>query len=117
MLVMLEEATWNKKNMQKSLAGDFSNATDLADDLVKKGIPFREAHEVIGRVVQYCTKAELPLEQISLNELRALHPLFDEVSLAALPHLAVMQARTSRGGTSPKAVATQVEQAKNLCRF
>lgn len=117
MLVMLEEATWNTKNMKKALAGDFSNATDLADDLVKKGLPFREAHEVIGRAVQYCMQNQLPLEQITLNELKALHPLFDEASLAILPHLAVMQARNSHGGTSPKAVAFQVEQAKNLCRL
>ncbi|MCM2352932.1 MAG: argininosuccinate lyase [Pseudobdellovibrio sp.] len=114
MLVMLEEATWNTANMKKSLAGDFSNATDLADDLVKKGLPFREAHEVIGRTVQYCIKNKIALEQISLNELKALHPLFDEASLAILPHLAVMQARHSQGGTSPKAVAVQLEQAKAL---
>lgn len=114
MLVMLEEATWNTANMKKSLAGDFSNATDLADDLVKKGLPFREAHEVIGRTVQYCIKNKVALEQISLNELKALHPLFDEASLAILPHLAVMQARHSQGGTSPKAVAVQLEQAKAL---
>lgn len=114
MLVMLEEATWNAKNMKKSLTGDFSNATDLADDLVKKGLPFREAHEVIGHVVQYCMKNQIALEQISLRELKALHPLFDETSLAVLPHLAVMHARTSAGGTSPQAVAAQVEQAKSL---
>ena len=112
MLVMLEEATWKPEAMKKSLTGDFSNATDLADDLVKKGLPFREAHEVIGHVVQYCTKKQLALENISLNELKALHPLFDEASLKTLPHLAVMQARTSAGGTSPKAVAHQVNQAK-----
>lgn len=116
MLVMLEEATWNTANMKKALAGDFSNATDLADDLVKKGLPFREAHEVIGRTVQYCIKNQVALEQITLKELKALHPLFDEASLAILPHLAVMQARNSHGGTSPKAVAFQVEQAKSLVK-
>lgn len=117
MLVMLEEASWKTENMKKALTGDFSNATDLADDLVKKGLPFREAHEVIGRTVQYCIKNKLALEQITLNELKSLHPLFDEDSLATLPHLAVMQARNSHGGTSPKAVAFQLEKAKNLCRL
>jgi len=114
MLVMLEEATWKTENMKKSLAGDFSNATDLADDLVKKGLPFREAHEVIGHVVQYCNKKQLALENISLPELKTLHPLFDDESLKTLPHLAVMQARTSAGGTSPTAVAVQIQNAKNL---
>lgn len=114
MLVMLEEATWKTENMKKSLAGDFSNATDLADDLVKKGLPFREAHEVIGHVVQYCNKKQLALENITLPELKTLHTLFDEESLKILPHLAVMQARTSAGGTSPKAVAAQIQHAKTL---
>ncbi len=114
MLVMLEEATWKPENMKKSLAGDFSNATDLADDLVKKGLPFREAHEVIGHVVQYCNKKQLALENITLPELKTLHTLFDEESLKTLPHLAVMQARTSAGGTSPKAVAVQIQHAKTL---
>lgn len=114
MLVMLEEATWKTENMKKSLAGDFSNATDLADDLVKKGLPFREAHEVIGHVVQYCNKKQLALENITLPELKTLHALFDEESLKILPHLAVMQARTSAGGTSPTAVAAQIQHAKTL---
>lgn len=114
MLVMLEEATWKTENMKKSLAGDFSNATDLADDLVKKGLPFREAHEMIGHVVQYCNKKQLALENITLSELKTLHPLFDEASLKTLPHLAVMQARTSAGGTSPVAVKAQIQHAKTL---
>lgn len=114
MLVMLEEATWKTENMKKSLTGDFSNATDLADDLVKKGLPFREAHEVIGHVVQYCNKKQLALENITLPELKALHPLFNEESLKTLPHLAVMQARTSAGGTSPTAVKAQIAHAKSF---
>lgn len=114
MLVMLEEAKWKTENMAQALAGDFSNATDLADDLVKKGLPFREAHEVIGFVVQFCTKNKIALENISLAQLQSINSLFDQKSLDVLPHLTVMQARTSCGGTAPQAVAEQIKQAKSL---
>jgi argininosuccinate lyase len=112
MLIMLEKATWKTENMKAALRGDFSNATDLADDLVKKGLPFREAHEVIGRIVNDCLKANLALEDISLAKLREFSPLFDEKSLEVLPHLAVMKARTSEGGTAPTAVLVQIEKAE-----
>ncbi len=114
MLVMLEEANWKTDNMEKSLAGDFSNATDLADDLVKKGIPFREAHEVIGRVVQFCTINKIYLENISLSQLQNIHAAFDQKSLDVLPHKTVMEARISAGGTAPAAVIKQIQQAKKL---
>ncbi len=114
MLVMLEEANWKTDNMGKSLAGDFSNATDLADDLVKKGIPFREAHEVIGRVVHFCTINKIYLENISLSQIQSIHAAFDQKSLDVLPHKTVMEARISAGGTAPAAVIKQIQQAKKL---
>ncbi len=114
MLVMLEEANWKTDNMEKSLAGDFSNATDLADDLVKKGIPFREAHEVIGRVVHFCITNKIYLENISLQQLQSIHSSFDQKSLDVLPHKTVMKARISAGGTAPAAVIKQIQQAKAL---
>ena len=114
MLVMLEEANWKTDNMERALAGDFSNATDLADDLVKKGIPFREAHEVIGKVVHFCTTNKIYLENISLQQLQSIHSSFDQKSLDVLPHKTVMKARISAGGTAPAAVMKQIQQAKQL---
>lgn len=110
--LMLQRARWNKERMQLALARDFSNATDLADDLVEKGLSFREAHEVIGRLVQSCLSAKRGLEDLSLQDLKSAHPLFNEISLKRIPHLAVLNARTSAGGTGPTAVREQLEQAR-----
>lgn len=110
--LMLQKARWNKEQMQLALARDFSNATDLADDLVEKGLSFREAHEVIGRLVQTCLYAKRGLEDLSLEDLKSAHPLFNEKSLKKIPHLAVLNARTSAGGSGPTAVREQIEQAR-----
>jgi len=112
MNLMLQKAGWKTDRMAASLAGDFSNATDLADDLVRKGMPFREAHEVIGKLVRYCLETKTPLEELKLEELKKISPKFDEVSLAVIPHLTVMNARISEGGASAKAVKAQLEIAK-----
>ena len=109
---MLETAVFHRPRMKASLKGDFSNATDLADDLATKGIPFREAHEIVGHVVLFCIKAGRNLEDLSVADLKAFHPLVDEATVAKLNHTQVMKARTSRGGTSPDAVRAQIGFAK-----
>lgn len=114
MLIMLENAQWNKEAMARSLRGDFSNATDLADDLVKKGLTFRQAHEVIGKLVAGCIAEKKALENLTLSELQKYSLLFDSVSLACIPHLTVMKARTSPGGTAPSRVMEQIQKAKAL---
>lgn len=111
--LMLESAKFNTDRMRTALKGDFSNATDLADFLVEKGQSFRDAHHVIGRVVKHCLEKNLALENISLEELRAFSPLFNEESIKRISHLAVMNARTSEGGTSPQSVLNQIELAKS----
>jgi argininosuccinate lyase len=112
MKLMLDTAQWKTENMQNSLAGDFSNATDLADDLVLNGMSFRQAHEVVGQVVQYCLKNKIKLEDLSYTELNKLNPLFDEAIVGKIKHMQVMQARNSFGGTSSQAVAEQLKLAK-----
>ncbi|MBL7543874.1 MAG: argininosuccinate lyase [Bdellovibrionaceae bacterium] len=111
MHLMLTKAQWKTQKMQNSLSGDFSNATDLADFLVTKGVSFRQSHEVVGKIVQYCIEKTIKMESISLAELKTFSPVFDESVLSLLPHQAVMNARTSRGGTAPSAVAQQIEIA------
>lgn len=110
--LMLKKASWKTEKMSAALKKDFSNATDLADDLVEKGLSFREAHEVIGQLVQSCLKKGIGLEDLSLNELKSAHALFDSKSVAKLSHIAVMKARTSEGGTAPAAVLEQIKKAK-----
>lgn len=114
MLIMLQNTNWKAENMMKSLSGDFSNATDLADDLVNKGLPFRQAHEVIGKTIAYCIKNKIKLEDLTLKELQQFSDLFNEDSLKVLPHLAVMKARTSEGGTAPCSVKNQIQKALQM---
>ena len=111
MLLTLQKAHWKPASMKASLKADFSNATDLADDLVEKGISFREAHEVVGHVVQKCISMNKGLEDLTLSELQGYHKLFDQQTLGKLDHLSVMKARNSEGGTSPQAVEAQIQKA------
>lgn len=112
MLLMLQNAEFNRDRMAAALKGDFSNATDLADDLASKGIAFREAHEIVGGIVGFCLREKRSLEELSLQELRSFHSAFDESTLEKLQPLSVMSSRTSRGGTSEKSVLEQIKRAK-----
>jgi argininosuccinate lyase len=97
MYLMLSTAEFRTDQMAAKLIGDFSNATDLADYLVRKNLPFREAHEVIGRMVSTCIKKHRSLESLSFAELKEFSELFDEDALANLPHAAVMDASCCSG--------------------
>ncbi len=112
MHLMLKNASFNRERMAETLKGDFSNATDLADDLAEKGVAFRDAHEIVGRVVRFCLTEGRALEDLTLDDLRAFHPAFDEKTLQKLQHISVMRSRLSRGGTAPKVVLEQIERAK-----
>jgi len=91
--------------LRKALEGDFSQATDLAEYLVAKGIPFREAHHAIGRLVADCARKEKRLEDLSLAELRACSPRFGADALRVLLHDQTVARKMSRGSTSPAEVA------------
>ncbi|MGC8782876.1 MAG: argininosuccinate lyase [Armatimonadota bacterium] len=114
MHLMLSRAQFRTERMRQAVRGDFSNATDLADYLVRKGMPFRQAHEVVGRAVQYCLKQGVALEDLSVEQLRAFSNLFDADAVQILQPEAVMQARRSDGGTSPQAVRQQIALARKL---
>lgn len=114
MHLMIEEAQFHPEKMKASLHGDFSNATDLADYLVKKGMPFRQAHEVTGKAVRLCLEKRTTLLDISLADLKKLSDLIGDDIRGVLEPVAVMRARTSRGGTSPTAVSFQIQKAKEL---
>jgi argininosuccinate lyase len=112
MKLMLESAKFNPGRMAQSLEGDFSNATDLADHLVRKGMPFRQAHEVVGRIVRYCIDQKTVIEKLALTELQELSPLFEASVLAEVQPMAVMEARLTRGGTGSAAVKFQMDKAR-----
>ncbi len=100
--------------MRRAVTEDFSNATDLADYLVKKGMPFRKAHAVAGTAVHECIERGIYLEDLSYADFKHLSPLFEEdVKEAILPETCVKN-RNSLGGTSYEQVDLQVKAAKAL---
>ena len=100
-----------KENMEKA-AGGFALATDLANYLVRKGMPFRQAHHVVGSIVGYLTKENRELESITLEELKKFSDLFGEDALEILSPYAVADARNSFGGTAKNQILEQIEYWK-----
>ena len=103
---MLRGMKVNDKVMSVAVHNDFSNATDMADYLVKKGLPFRQAHEVVGKCVAYCLGQKKWLMALSLAEFKQFSPLFETDILEAIKVETCVNARNSYGGTS----STGVEQ-------
>jgi argininosuccinate lyase len=104
----------NPKNIERSLKEDFSSATELADYLVKKGIPFREAHEVVGKIVLYCIDHKKNLEQLNLAELQHFQPLFEEDILNLLSPEAVVNSKKSYGGTALARLNEAITEAEEI---
>lgn len=103
-----------KDVMRKAVEEDFSNATDLADYLVKKGMPFRQAHAISGTAVHNCIAAGKYLKDMTLEEYKALSPLFEEDVWEAISPEACVANRNSLGGTSYRQLALQIKAAKEL---
>ena len=95
---MISTMTVNVEKMEQAVSKDFSNATDLADYLVRKGLPFRQAHEVVGKCVAYAIHQGKFLPEISLEEYKTFSALFEEDLLEALQPENCVAARTSYGG-------------------
>jgi argininosuccinate lyase len=109
---MLTDAQFKPARMAQAMRGDFSTATDLADALAATGVPFREAHEVIGKIVRDSIASGKILEDLTLADLRAYDARFPETALDAITPTASANARTSRGGTAEVAVREQLERAR-----
>jgi len=101
-----------KENMRRAVEEDFSNATDAADYLVKKNLPFRQAHEVAGKLVHYCIEKKIYLKDLTLDEFKKFSPLFEEDIFDAIKPETCVAARNSQGGTSPRQVEIQIELAR-----
>jgi argininosuccinate lyase len=113
---MLVSAKFNRGAMAAALSGDFSNATEFADDLAAKDVVFREAHEITGALVRWCIENKKKLEDLTVAELKKFSPLCDESTVAALCHGSALVARSSRGGTAPSAVKKQIDLAKSALK-
>ena len=104
----------NRAVMKRAVEEDFSNATDLADYLAKKGLPFREAHAVAGQAVHYCIERKKWLADLTLEEFQKFSPLFAaDIKDVIRPENCVAN-RNSSGGTSPAQVKNQIEAARQL---
>ena len=104
----------NKEAMRKGAQGGFMAATDLADHLVSQGVSFREAHEVIGRIVLHCETTGCTLQDLLLNELQAFDARFGKDACEALDINAVVARRATYGGTAVSSVVRQIQRAEAL---
>ena len=107
MTILINEGLeFNIKNLLNSVENDFSNATDLADYLVGKQVPFRTAYQVVGEIVKYCLERNILFRNLKIDEFKKFHPGFDEDVFVDLEPFNVVKSRTSEGGTG----FTQVEK-------
>ncbi|QQE80672.1 argininosuccinate lyase [Alicyclobacillus sp. SO9] len=113
---MMNSFTVQTHRLKKVFGQDFSNATDVADYLVQKQMPFREAHAVVGQLVMQAIEKGTNLAGLSLADYKACSPLFDKDVFAAIEVRRVVDARQSRGGTGTSAVIQQIEYAKDTLR-
>ena len=113
---MIKTAVFNKKNMYNAAKGGFTNATDAADWLVKNGVPFRDAHAILGQLVLYCINNNKALEDLSLDEFRAISPVFNESVYEAISVEKCVDARNIPGGPSPEYIKKLIEINKEYLK-
>ena len=101
-------------NMRQAAAGGFINATDCADYLVKKGMPFRSAYKIVGQLVAYCIENGKDLERLTIEEYQGFSDAFDTDIYAAIALENCVAARISYGGTAPSSVLQQIEDMKTF---
>ncbi len=110
MTILINEGIeFNIENLSASVNNDFSNATDLADYLVEKNVPFRTAYQVVGELVKYCSEKKILFKNLKIEDFKKFHPKFEEDVFVDLEPLNVVKSRTSEGGTG----FTQVEKEVN----
>ena len=95
------------------MGSDFSNATDVADYLVAKGVPFREAYQLVGGLVKSCLQEGILLRELPLERWQALHPSFEGDIYGAIAPRQVVAARRSEGGTAFEQVRLQLQRAQD----
>jgi argininosuccinate lyase len=107
---MLPELKINRKRMQAAASDPNLLATDLAECLVKKGTPFREAHAIVGKIVAQSAANEIPLNQVPLAELKKFSPLIDREVVKIFDVNSALAKRRAIGAPSPKNIAAQIKR-------
>ena len=111
--IVLDNLTVNEAITRDAAMKGYLNATELADYLVKKGVPFRTAHETVGNAVLYAIGEGRELHELRLDQLQAFSPMIGEDVAEALSLDAALEAKCTAGGTSPSRVAEALKAAKN----
>lgn len=113
---MLATMGVNASVMEQEAKKGFTNATDLADYLAKKNVPFREAHAIVGKLVLECTRRGCALEDLMLTELRQVSPVFEQDLYQSISLVRCVRARNITGGPSPEAVQKTIELSKEVLK-
>ena len=113
---MLRTVTFRREEMERGASGGFTNATDCADYLVKKGLPFRDAHRVVGELVAYCLNEKKALLDLTLEELREFHPAFDPDVFDDLSMISCVEKRDIPGAPAPGRVQQAIDSAREKLR-
>ena len=113
---MLDTMTVRKENMKKGAKGGFTNATDAADYLVKKGEPFRNAHKIIGEMVSYSIENDLTLEELPLEKLKEFSPLIENDYYEAIALDTCVNERKVYGGPAPEAEKIAIKNAEEFLK-
>lgn len=114
MSILLEEGLeFSLDRLGSAVESDFSNATDVADYLVSKEVPFREAYQIVGRLVKLCMKEGILLKDLSFDQWQDMHPAFDQDIYKRLTPEHVVASRISQGGTGFAQVSAQLENWQN----
>lgn len=113
---MFPEITFNRERMQEAAEKAYTTATDIVEYLVKKGLPFREAHKITGGIILYCIKNKKQLSELSIGEFKNFSPSISKDIYSHIRAEDSVKARTSRGGTAPSEVRKQIKRLRQLIR-
>lgn len=111
---MLASTTFHKETMERSASKGFTNATDAADYLVSKGVPFRDAHGIVGQLVLLCLDRGISLDELPLEEYRKISPAFDETVYDAISLHTCVEKRAILGAPGPKIMNQVIQEYKKL---
>jgi argininosuccinate lyase len=114
LIQMLPKVKFNTQRMEETAPEGFSLATDLAEYLVRKGVPFRESHETVGRIVRYAMDKGVELERLSLDELQRFSSKIEDDVYGYIELRKAVNARISRGATSPAEVKKQIKRWRKI---
>ncbi len=113
---MVKTMKFNKEVMEKSAMNGFTNATDAADYLVNRGVPFRDAHGIIGRLVLYCIEKETSIDKLSLEELKAISPVFEADLYDAVSLKTCVEKRLTLGAPGPEMMKEVIRLEKDYLK-